>query len=486
MLFNTYTFWLFFAVVFVLYRLLPFRAQNYMLLAASYIFYANWNWRYLFIMIFSTTVDFFIAQAISAAERPRRRKALLFTSLTIQLGLLGTFKYYGFFAESFNYVVAQAGLGRLLPVVNFLLPVGISFYIFQTISYTIDVYRRQFKCEKNYVNYALFVSFFPHLVAGPLVRATKLLPQLTTPRVRHADDFREGLYYIITGLFKKVFIGDSLSVLVNAIFQTPVSQLSGMECLVGIYAFAFQIYGDFSGYSSIAQGVAKWLNIDLSLNFRMPYLAVSPSDFWGRWHISLSTWFRDYVYVPLARRGGGRITKWRLYSTQIIVMLLSGLWHGAAWTFVIWGFYHGLLLCGHRLYTEARQAITKRFKTTQTPSTEPGVSLIGHAVNIIVMFHLVCLGWLVFRAESMAQVAGMLGRIAGDFRLTPFALYGFVTIIFYAGPLMAYELWLEHKNDLLGLTKVNWVARGLVYSYCVLMLWFFPPPVSNVFIYFQF
>lgn len=485
MLFNSYIFWVFFACVFVLYRALPHRQQNYMLLAASYVFYGYWDWRFLFVMWYSTVIDYYAARAIDLGGSRRRRKAILVTSICIQLGLLGLFKYYGFFSAQAAEVLARFGVPLSLPKFNLLLPVGISFYTFQTMSYTIDVYRGQFKATKSFADFALFVSFFPHLVAGPLVRASKLLPQISNPRVRRPDDFREGLYLVLLGLFKKVIVGDNLAVVANAIFNTPASQLSGAECLVGVYAFAFQIYGDFSGYSSIAQGVAKWLNIDLSINFKMPYLAATPSDFWGRWHISLSTWFRDYVYVPLARRGGGRVTKWRLYSTQIAVMLLSGLWHGAAWTFILWGLYHGLLLCGYRLYTETKHRLFKGARPAAA-AAPAAPSRAGRWLSVAVMFHLVCLGWLLFRADSMTQVWQMLARVFTDFRLTPLAVSAFTMVAFYAGPLMIYECWLDRQPDLLQLTRVSWLRRAAAYGYCVLMLWFFPPAVSNVFIYFQF
>jgi D-alanyl-lipoteichoic acid acyltransferase DltB (MBOAT superfamily) len=488
MLFNSYIFWAFFAVVFALYRLLSHRWQNYMLLAASYVFYAYWDWHFLFVMLFSTVVDYYAAIRIGQSESRRVRKTILLASITLQLGLLGVFKYYGFFSQELSGLFSTLGLPVSLPVLNFLLPVGISFYTFQTMSYTIDVYRGDFKYEKSFTNFALFVSFFPHLVAGPLVRAKKLLPQITRPRVRRPEDFREGLYHVAIGLFKKVVVGDNLAVIANSIFHTSPSQLTGLECLVGIYAFAFQIYGDFSGYSSIAQGVARWLNIDLTTNFNLPYFAVSPPDFWSRWHISLSTWFRDYVYVPLARRGGRQVTKWRLYSTLLIVMLLSGLWHGAAWTFILWGLYHGLLLCGYRLISWPRFWFFKKYKGgVPTPVAAPArTSWAGYILRVVLMFHLVCLGWLLFRAESMAQVWGMLARMATDFRMTPLASSALAMIAFYAGPLVLYELWLERKQDLLRLTETRWWVRAAAYSYCALMLWFFAPPVSNVFIYFQF
>ncbi len=485
MLFNSYVFWAFYLTVFVFYRLLPHRAQNVLLLIASYVFYGYWDWRFLFVILFSTVVDFFAAIGIGRSRSTSQRKLILFAAIVIQLGLLGFFKYYGFFAHELSELLATLGVPLTFPVLKVLLPIGISFYTFQTMSYTIDVYRGQFKYRTNFIDFALFVSFFPHLVAGPIVRAAKLLPQLERPRVRRPEDFRDGLYHVITGLFKKVVVADNLAVIVNTVFRTPTANLSGAECLVAAYAFAFQIYCDFSGYSSIAQGVAKWMNIDLTTNFRMPYLSQSPSDFWSRWHISLSTWFRDYVYVPLARRlGGVRAGRWRLYVSVIVVMLLSGLWHGAARTFVAWGLYHGLLLCTWRIWTEPRLQLFKFMSREGKPRGR--VRFVVRLLKIIVTFHLIVLGWLLFRAESVTQAAEMIGRVFSDFGTTPFAIASLGLIVFYAGPLMLYEWWVEKKDDLLALTHTHWLARSVVYCYCALMLWYFPPPSSNVFIYFQF
>lgn len=477
MLFNSYIFWVFFALVFILYRRLRHRAQNYMLLVASYVFYGYWDWRFLFLMLFSTVIDYTAAILIARNNSRPRRKVVLVTSIVIQLTLLGLFKYYGFFSQQLASLFGFVGIPIYQPALKFLLPVGISFYTFQTMSYMIDVYRGEYPCEKNFVNFALFVSFFPHLVAGPLVRATKLLPQIATARTRRPDDFREGLYYIAIGLFKKVLVGDNLAAVANSVFQTNPSTLTGLECIVGIYAFAFQIYCDFSGYSSIAQGLAKWLNIDLTTNFNLPYFATSPTDFWRRWHISLSTWFRDYLYIPLLRRGAQPASKAKLFSALLIVMLLSGLWHGAAWTFVLWGAYHGLLLVGYRLISRKKPDASNDYAS---------VPLTGHLIRVVIMFHLVCFGWLLFRAESISQVWAIMGRIAFDFHWTPFVSAALTMILVFAGPLVIYEFWLDRRQDLLSLTRIDWRVRAVVYSYCSLLLLFFPPPVSNVFIYFQF
>jgi len=482
MLFNSYLFWAFFACVLIFYKVLSHKPQNYMLLVASYVFYAYWDWRFLFLMLFSTVIDYFAAIGIGGSPSQSRRKTILVLSICVQLSLLGLFKYYDFFARELDALLGLLGFHVSLPFLGLVLPVGISFYTFQTMSYTIDVYRGQFKPTRNFLDFALFVSFFPHLVAGPIVRAAKLLPQISNPRVSRAGDFREGLYYVTTGLFKKVVIADNLAVIANTIFATNATQLSGIECLVGIYAFAFQIYCDFSGYSSIAQVLSNCLNIELTTNFNQPYLAVSPGDFWRRWHISLSTWFRDYLFIPLVSRGDPS-SKGRWYYSVLVVMLLSGLWHGAGWTFLAWGLFHGLLLCAYRLFAGRRPMF---FNTSPETSGVLKQSVAARLLQILLTFQLVCFGWLLFRAKTRGQGWDMLRRIAGDVRVTPFAVSGLAMIAFYAGPLMVYEFWLERKGDPLRLLRINWLARGMVYCYCVFMLWFFPPPVSNVFIYFQF
>jgi D-alanyl-lipoteichoic acid acyltransferase DltB (MBOAT superfamily) len=298
-----------------------------------------------------------------------------------------------------------------------------------------------------------------------------LLKQIEAPRVYRNRDFQMGLYYIILGLFKKIVIGDNMASLVNAIFHAGVRPLSGLEVLAAIYAFAWQVYADFSGYSSIAQGVAKWMGIDLMDNFRMPYLAVSPGDFWHRWHISLSTWLRDYVYIPL---GGNRGGKWFTYRNLLITMVLGGIWHGANWTFIVWGLFHGLLLCGYRL-------IHGKTGNARTP-----LPWFGKFWRVFLMFNLVCVGWLFFRAESMAQVGRFVTLIVTRPHWTPVAISMFAMIAFYAGPLLLYEIWVERRKDLVALVPMRWWPRALVYAYCALMLTFFPSPVAHAFIYFQF
>ncbi len=481
MLFNSFTFWGFFACVLVLYAVLRHRGQNIMLLIASYIFYGAWDWRFLTLIWLSTVVDFSAGIIIDASNSASRRRTMLGLSLFFNLGLLGFFKYYDFFASQLDSLLGLVGIENSLPVLNILLPVGISFYTFQSISYTIDIYRGESKPTRNLPDFALYVCFFPQLVAGPIERYHQLMPQVANPRRVTRDCWTEGLYHIMIGLFKKVVIADNLASFVQAIFATPVEELNGLECLVGTYAFAMQVYCDFSGYSSMAQGVAKLMGFNLMYNFRMPYFAATPSDFWHRWHISLSLWLRDYLYIPL---GGNRGGNSRTYANLMVTMILGGLWHGAAWTYIWWGLFHGLLLC---IYRPFEQRLRPLFSSPRW-----GVSRLALAV---LMFHLVCIGWLFFRAMSIEQAFAMLAKIATDpswLRIVSYpdqfalAWTGLGQILLFAGPLLMFEFWVECSGDMLALLRVHWICRALVYSYFVLMLLFFPPVVKHEFIYFQF
>jgi D-alanyl-lipoteichoic acid acyltransferase DltB (MBOAT superfamily) len=333
------------------------------------------------------------------------------------------------------------------------------------------VYRRRLEPVKKLADFALFVAFFPHMVAGPIMRSDKLIPQVLSPRRLQEGDFTEGLYLVLIGMFKKVVVADTLAGIVAAVFGGDPAKLSGPEALMGVYAFAVQIYCDFSGYSSIAQGIAKWLGFSLMTNFNTPYFATTPSDFWGRWHISLSTWLRDYLYVPLGgNRGGTRKT----YRNLLLTMLLGGLWHGAAWTFVAWGAWHGLLLCLYRPFERAKNS--------------PAAQTAGwkRFIAAIVLFHLVCVGWVLFRASSMSQFWAMMARMCTDFQFTPLARYYAGMILFFAGPLLVFEYLLYRKADLLYLIRTRWVLRGAAYSYMALMMWFLAPEAVHEFIYFQF
>lgn len=469
MLFNSFFFWVFFLVVWALYWRLSHRGQNLLLLVASYYFYGCWDWRFLGLIFATTTWDFFLARWIAATEAPGKRKALLALAITVSLSVLGFFKYYGFFAQELATWMTSLGLSPLLPTLQIVLPVGISFMTFQSLSYTIDVYKREIQPARHFIDFALYIAFFPQLVAGPIERAKTLFPQVIKPRRWQPQLFAEGLHDIVLGLFQKVVVGDNMAVLANCVFSTPTNELTGTEVLLGIYAFAFQIYGDFAGYSSMARGVAKWLGFELMLNFRNPYFAVDPSDFWRRWHISLSQWLRDYLYIPLGGNRGGSL---RTNRNLMITMLLGGLWHGANWTFIVWGALHGLLLCGYR-------SVVPHVPDSQLTWT-------GRLGRMLLMFHLVCLGWLLFRAESISQAAAMLGQLVTTIGVTPLATTILGTMILCAGPLMLYEAWTEWRGKAHSLLEIHWLPRGLAYSYVALMCLFVPPPVAATFIYFQF
>jgi D-alanyl-lipoteichoic acid acyltransferase DltB (MBOAT superfamily) len=297
-----------------------------------------------------------------------------------------------------------------------------------------------------------------------------LIPQVLTPRTIRPNAFAEGTYLVLSGLFRKIVIADNMASLANAVFFSDPGTLSGPECLMGIYAFALQIYGDFSGYTDIARGISKWMGFELMENFRRPYFAQSPSDFWGRWHTSLSTWLRDYLYIPL---GGNRGAAWKTYRNLLLTMLLGGIWHGANWTFVAWGLYHGLLLCLYRPFErrDAKEVVRARWIAV---------------LRAIVMFHLVCFGWLLFRSNSVGQALAMAGRVVTDFHLTANARFGFEMMLFIAGPFLLYEWWIERRDDNLALVRVPWPVRGLAYAYFAVMLTIAPAEWSHAFIYFQF
>jgi D-alanyl-lipoteichoic acid acyltransferase DltB (MBOAT superfamily) len=404
----------------------------------------------------------------------RRRKTFLVISMVANLGILGFFKYCDFFLRSLHDLLTTIGLASTAssPVLGILLPAGISFYTFQAMSYTIDIYRGDAEPTQDFGDFALFVCFFPHLVAGPIMRAHTLVPQVVRPRARRPGDAAEGTLLVLVGLFKKIVISDNMAPIANWVFLRLASgetrDLSGFEVLVGIYAFAFQIYGDFSGYSAIARGISKWLGFDLVINFRLPYLAVSPSDFWRRWHISLSSWLRDYLYIPLGgSRGGVR----KEYRNLMITMLLGGLWHGASWTFVAWGLYHGAILCAFRL------------GGVRDPRPADGARWL---VRVIAMFHLTCLGWLLFRADSFTAVVRALTLVATRFHPTMAAGTALALLAFYSGILFAIELAIVGEERLTRWLAAPWAVQGAGYAYLSLMLLLFHAPRAYEFIYFQF
>ncbi len=360
------------------------------ILGASYVFYAHWDYRFLPLIFGSSTIDWLLGHAIHRARTPRSRKAWLIGTVIVNLGILAVFKYYNFGVDS--AVTALGALGVELPrrTLDVALPVGISFFTFESMSYVIDVYRGDIEPQKSYFEYLSFVAFFPHLVAGPIVRPRDLLPQLAGPARWNPKEGSEGMFLIAIGLVKKVAIGDYLAVnLVDRVFDAPI-QYSALENYSAVLGYAVQIYCDFSGYTDIAIGSALLLGVRFPLNFNAPYKAANIQDFWRRWHISLSTWLRDYLYIPL---GGNRKGELRTYVNLMLTMLLGGLWHGAAWTFVVWGGIHGAALGLTRFYQEKRAL---RGASVRTPSERP----IAHVVSVLLTFHVVCAAWIFFRADS--------------------------------------------------------------------------------------
>ena len=412
MLFNSLEFLLFFPAVVALYFATPRRFRWVLLLAASYYFYASWKAEYLLLIMASTLIDYGSALRIEAARTLRQRKAWLAVSLTANLGLLIAFKYFNFFNESVRAVFDRFDIFYGVPAFDVLLPVGISFYTFQTLSYSIDVYRGVQKAERHLGVFALYVSFFPQLVAGPIERSTRLLPQFFQHHGFSAERISSGLRLALWGFFKKVVIADRLAVYVNEVYGSPDSYGWG-TLLIATYFFAFQIYCDFSGYSDIAIGTARVLGYDLMQNFQRPYFSRSIQEFWGRWHISLSTWFRDYLYVPL---GGNRVARGRWYLNLFVVFVVSGLWHGAAWTFVVWGALHGAYLVAGLATRSARDRLWTAGAVGSMRAK------VRHLVAVLSTFHLVLLAWVFFRANSISDAWTVLSTIATGARGSGVAL----------------------------------------------------------------
>lgn len=400
MLFNSFIFFIFLGVVLPLYYLLPRYAKNPLLLVASYVFYGYWDYRFVGLLVISTIIDFFIGKKLHLAQSQSRRKILLLISLAANIGILGFFKYFGFFIDSLTPIAGIFGGNLDYLHLNIILPVGISFYTFQTMSYTIDIYRKRIEPTNNFIDFAVFVAFFPQLVAGPIERAKNLLPQIhRTPRPTKIQ-IEKGIVLIVTGLFKKVMIGDTTGRFVDHIFAQP-NIYSSPELLVALLLFSVQIYADFSGYSSIARGTAKLLGIELMKNFEQPYFSRNITEFWRRWHISLSTWLKDYLYISL---GGNRKGNYRTYINLMITMLLGGLWHGASWNFVIWGGLHGLYLAVHKVFLQNRK-ISERIVFQGVPK------LFKQILLILLTYVLVLYTWLFFRATTLETTTVFISKI---------------------------------------------------------------------------
>jgi D-alanyl-lipoteichoic acid acyltransferase DltB (MBOAT superfamily) len=476
MLFTQLEFWLFFLIVSGLYVILPHRMQNRMLLVASYIFYGSWDWRFLSLILFSTMVAYVVGLHLERETQEAARKQLLFVSTAIALGLLGVFKYLGFFVESFTLLLARAGLESDPVTLSIVLPAGISFFTFQAMSYTIDVYRRHLAAERNFVDFALFVAFFPQLVAGPIERATNLLPNISRPRSLSWDNVARGVVLCLLGLVKKVVIADGVAPSVNAVYGA--ADPSRLDVLLATWLFAVQIYCDFSGYTDIARGVAKMLGFRLMRNFAQPYLAADPQEFWRRWHISLSTWLRDYLYIAL---GGNRAGEWRTYRNLMATMLLGGLWHGAAWNFVAWGAYQGGLLAAHR-------ALAGRHGRTGEGTPRGLGRWVLRIGGIVLFFQVVCYGWLLFRAGSIQQITDFTARLAGvtaapaGLSMPEPPVAALVGMAF----LLVWDVLVERSGNVRFYETWPVALRAGLYAGMVYLLAFGATTATAAFIYFQF
>ena len=469
MVFNSFVFVLFFLVVYGLYVILRHRAQNVLLLVASYVFYGWWDLRFLSLVFASTLLDYVCGLKI--VDDPVRRKLWIGLSMTGNLGLLFFFKYFNFFAASTAALLHSLGLEAGWTTLNIVLPVGISFYTFQTMSYTLDIYRGTLAPTRSLLNFSLYVAFFPQLVAGPIERASHLLPQVENPRRPTYRGLREGFWLILHGYLLKVVVADNLGPFADEIFNHPESA-RGLAIPLALLAFAFQIYGDFAGYSNIARGLCKWMGFDLMVNFRMPYFATNPSDFWRRWHISLSTWLRDYLYIPL---GGNRGGPARTHRNLLLTMVLGGLWHGAAWHFVAWGLYHGLLLSGHRLL----QPLLDRLR----PAGRLARGL-WHSGSVLLFLPLTLGGWLLFRANRLSDIA-VLARNALDLA-QPTGRVCLLTLACFVPPVLLVDLLQEWKGSDSAVARLPAPLRAAVYFSWFALILLCGALGQHAFIYFQF
>ncbi len=476
MLFNTFAFAVFFILVYGLYLLLDHRRQNQMLLTASYVFYGAWDAVFLSLIFVSTILDYLCALRIAASDSPRRRKLFLGLSIAGNLGILGYFKYADFFATELQSLLTPLGIHLPAVTLDVVLPVGISFYTFQTMSYTIDVYRGRTAPVRSIFDFALYVAFFPQLVAGPIERAGRLLPQILNPRRVTFHGFSEGMLLIGWGLFQKVFVADNLARIADPVFASS-GPYTAPQVLWAVYAFTIQIYCDFAGYSNIARGLARCLGFHLMRNFDLPYFSTNPRELWRRWHISLSTWIRDYLFHSLGgyRRGGPSAAR-----NVLIAFALAGLWHGANWTFVVWGLYHGVLLIVYILL----QPVFSRVPSPPGPLFRR----MGRGLRIVGFFHLFCLGALIFRAGSIGQAGEMLTAL-GTGNPFDWGLVGSMVrrFLFFSWVLLGVELlqWRSGQREEVVLTWPTPV-RAAFYLGCFYLFLIFGVQGGRPFYYFQF
>jgi alginate O-acetyltransferase complex protein AlgI len=482
MFFNSINFAIFLPIVFILYWFVMnknYKLQNILLLVSSYFFYACWDWRFLFLLIFSTLLDYYTGIKMSDSKNQKSRKFWFWLSVSINLGFLGVFKYYNFFATSFADAFSNFGWQINPWTLKVILPVGISFYTFHGLSYVIDIYKERIKAEKNFIDYSVFVSFFPLLVAGPIERATHLLPQIQRERKFNYVQAVDGLKQILWGLFKKVVIADNCAKFANIIFDN-YTDYSGSTLVLGGVFFAFQIYGDFSGYSDIALGTARLFGVDLLRNFAFPYFSRDIAEFWRRWHISLSTWFRDYLYIPL---GGSKGGTWMKVRNTFIIFLVSGFWHGANWTFLIWGFLNALYIMPSIIFNTHRNNLDIVAQGKVFPS-------IKEFTSMLITFSLTVFAWIFFRSNTLEQAVHYISRI---FSASLFTIPAFKMMILSLPILFLVFLFLlvewNGRNQQYAIAKLfsnkPMLFRAGFY-YLILALIFLFAGDNQQFIYFQF
>lgn len=486
MLFNSIQFAVFLPVVFLLYWFVFDRfirkskrqlsLQNAFIVVASYVFYGWWDWRFLLLIAFTSFCSWGSGLLIGKAETKKKAKTWMWLNVVLNLGILALFKYYDFFVAEFAQLFHCSADGLLLKVI---LPVGISFYTFQALSYSIDVYRGKMEPTSDIIAFFAFISFFPQLVAGPIERATNLLPQFLKKRDFHYDTAVDGMRQILWGLFKKIVVADNCAIYVNQVFSTYTEQ-SGSTLLLAAVLFTFQIYGDFSGYSDIAIGTAKLFGIKLIRNFNVPYFSRDIAEFWRRWHISLTTWFRDYLYIPL---GGSRVSKAKIVRNTFVIFLVSGFWHGANWTFIAWGAYHAVLFLPLILMGKNRKYTNAVAERRRLPTWK-------ETVQILLTFLLVLIGWVIFRAESMGQAwAYLCGMVDKSLFTIPWLVNRSFYIPLFANiVLLVLVEWINrNKSQALDLSSVkSQCLKYSIYIVLITLIILFTPPTPSPFIYFQF
>ncbi len=478
MLFNSFDFAFFLPIVFILYWFMTKsnrKAQNILLLIASYVFYGWWDWRFLGLVVLSSFVDFFIGKLLHNEERNSYRKIYLFLSIFVNIGLLFFFKYFNFFIDSFSNAFSFFGHTLNATRLNIILPVGISFYTFQTLSYTIDIYKKKLKPTSDIISFFAFVSFFPQLVAGPIERATNLLPQFQNEREFNFNKAADGMRQILWGLFKKIVIADNCAIILNPIFENHTEH-SGSTLLLGAILFAFQIYGDFSGYSDIAIGTSRLLGFSLMQNFAFPYFSRNIGEFWRRWHISLSTWFRDYLYIPLGGSKVGLVSKIR---NVFVIFIVSGFWHGANWTFIVWGLLH-------TIYFMPLMLLNKNRKHLQSINTNRIYPSIKEFISILTTFSLVVVAWVFFRSDNLTMAFQYLSKI---FSVSLFVMPSVfpLRLFIFIGLLLGVEWINRDKNHGLEINSayLSPLFKRLIYLTLLLVIILFGSE-SETFIYFQF